>query len=184
MDSFCCLRSSDPRGRACRAPADTDAPCSNIPAGLHTALPVPRAGGGRPTGCLAGAAPTLPGRFPYVRPSAAVVAVRTTSTVGLASGPPGGRRAASTLDRATRTVCHMGQGRRQSSRRAYPGSDEGQTQGRSISPPARGPRLENPLQLCVEGPAAGLSKPGASGAVGPQHSGQEPGRARARDLVG
>lgn len=38
----------------------------------NTALPEPRDRGRGPTGCLADVAPTLPGRFPYVRPSAAV----------------------------------------------------------------------------------------------------------------
>lgn len=66
-------------------------------------------------------------KIPVRPPQRCRVAVRATSTVGLASGPPGGRRAASTLDRATRTVCHMGQGPRQSSRREYPGRDAGQT---------------------------------------------------------
>ena len=42
-----------------------------------------------------------------------------TSTVGLASGPPGGRRAASALNRATRSVCHRGAPRANRSPRAY-----------------------------------------------------------------
>lgn len=66
-------------------------------------------------------------KIPVRPPQRCRVAVRATSTVGLASGPPGGRRAASTLDRATPTVCHMGRGAGQSSRRQYPGSDVGQT---------------------------------------------------------
>lgn len=44
---------------------------------------------------------------------------RDDEYLGLASGPPGGRRAASALNRATWTVCHTGHDRRQSSRRAY-----------------------------------------------------------------
>jgi hypothetical protein len=68
-------------------------------------------------------------KIPVRPPQRCRVAVRATSTVGLASGPPGGRRAASTLDRATRTVCHTGHGGRQSSRREYPGGDVGQTGG-------------------------------------------------------
>ncbi len=66
-------------------------------------------------------------KIPVRPPQRCHLAVGATSTVGLASGPPGGRRAASTLDRATPTVCHMGQGPGQSSRRQYPGSDVGQT---------------------------------------------------------
>ncbi|EKX62939.1 hypothetical protein STRIP9103_06020 [Streptomyces ipomoeae 91-03] len=52
--------SSDPRGRACRAPADTDAPCSSFP--CLGARPFRSRGPGaeRPTGCLAGAAPHFP----------------------------------------------------------------------------------------------------------------------------
>ncbi len=68
-------------------------------------------------------------KIPVRPPQRCHLAVRATSTVGLASGPPGGRRAASTLDRATPTVCHMGQAPGQSSRRQYPGSDAGQTDG-------------------------------------------------------
>lgn len=45
-------------------------------------------GGRTPTERLAGAALALPGRFPYFHPSKGV-----TSTAGLASSPPGGRRA-------------------------------------------------------------------------------------------
>lgn len=78
--------------------------------------------GRTPTERLAGTPLTLPGRFPYVRSSAAQEADGATSTVGLASGPPGGRRAASALNRATRIVCHTGLQPGQSSRRGYPTS--------------------------------------------------------------
>ncbi len=47
--------------------------------------------------------------------------------MGLASGPPGGRRAASALDRATPLVCHTGHRGGQSGRREYPGGGGGQT---------------------------------------------------------
>lgn len=66
-------------------------------------------------------------KIPVRPPQRCHQAVRATSTVGLASGPPGGRRAASTLDRATPLVCHTAQRLRQSSRRDYPESDAGQT---------------------------------------------------------
>ncbi len=94
---------------------------------MHTALPETADRGPRahraPGRCRAHTSRKIP-----VRPSQCChQAVRTTSTVGLASGPPGGRRAASTLDRATPTVCHMGQAIRQSSRRHYPEGDVGQT---------------------------------------------------------
>lgn len=124
---------SDPRGRACRAPADTDVPCSNIPAGLTRPYQNRRPGAKGPPG--AWPAPRI--RFPEDSRTSAPTpfgAMRgTTSTVGLASGPPGGRRAASTLDRATPTVCHSGRGPGQSSGREYPGSDVGQTR----EPPVR-----------------------------------------------
>lgn len=66
-------------------------------------------------------------KIPVRPPQRCLAAVRATSTVGLAFGPPGGRRAASTLDRATPLVCHTGQGPGQSSRREYPERDVGQT---------------------------------------------------------
>lgn len=68
--------------------------------------------------------------------------------MGLASGPPGGRRAASTLDRATRTVCHMGRGGCQSGRREYPHGDVGQTQGRRPPSPTR----STPRRPCARPP--------------------------------
>lgn len=71
-------------------------------------------------------------KIPVRPPQRCLTAVRATSTVGLASGPPGGRRTASTLDRATPLVCHTGHGPGQSSRRQYPGSDAGQTRGRHV----------------------------------------------------
>lgn len=95
--------------------------------GMHTALPETADRGPRahraPGRCRAHTSRKIPVRPPQCCPRA----VRATSTVGLASGPPGGRRAASTLDRATRTVCHTAGGLRQSSRRDYPWSDVGQT---------------------------------------------------------
>ncbi|WP_313879471.1 ADP-ribosylglycohydrolase family protein [Streptomyces sp. FIT100] len=53
--------------------------------------------------------------------------------MGLASGPPGGRRAASALNRATRIVCHTGRWGRQSGRRDYPGGVACQTAARGTS---------------------------------------------------
>ena len=69
-------------------------------------------------------------KIPVRPPQRCHMAVRATSTVGLASRPPGGRRAASTLDRATPLVCHTGRGPGQSSRRPYPVSDADQTRVR------------------------------------------------------
>lgn len=63
-------------------------------------------------------------------------AVGATSTVGLASGPPGGRRTASALNRATPTVCHTRHAGGQSSGKAYPAGDGGQTRGHAEPPPA------------------------------------------------
>ena len=101
---------------------------------MHTALPETADRGPRahraPGRCRAHTSRKIPVRPPQCCPRA----VRATSTVGLASGPPGGRRAASTLDRATRTVCHTAGGLRQSSRRDYPWSDVGQT---GVGPAAR-----------------------------------------------
>ena len=120
-------------------------------------------------------------KIPVRPPQRCHMTVRATSTVGLASRPPGGRRAASTLDRATPLVCHTGQGPGQSSRRQYPGSDAGQTQ-RSRSPRRRRsgmrgtPRRAPPRAARPAAPRPGLRR-------GPLHR-----RARRpqaiRDLVG
>lgn len=136
---------SDPRGRVCRALTDTDVPHETFPAGKHG--PSGTASRGRKPHRVPGRRCTDTSRKIPVRPSQRCLrAVGTTSTVGLASGPPGGRRAASTLDRATRTVCHMGRGPGQSSRRQYPEGDERQTDGPAQLPadrPARYPAVRN-----------------------------------------
>lgn len=119
-------RPSDPRGRVCRAPADTDAPCSSIP--CRETRPFRNRRPGAEAHRVPGQWRTDTSRKIPVRPlQRCRKAVGATSTVGLASGPPGGRRAASTLDRATPLVCHTGRDPRQSSRREYPGRDAGQT---------------------------------------------------------
>src|SRR5690606_36526678 len=121
------VRPSDPRGRACRTPADTDVPCSNIPAGLTRPYQNRGPGADGPPGAWPAPRPRFPEDSRTSAPTPSGALHGTTSTVGLASGPPGGRRAASTLDRATRTVCHSGSRPGQSNRGEYPGGDVGQT---------------------------------------------------------
>lgn len=99
-------------------------------------------------------------KIPVRPPQRCQLAVRATSTVGLAFGPPGGRRATSTLDRATPTVCHMGHCPGQSSRRQYPERDAGQTHARHAAPP--GPRRRPVTAPSPSGaPAPGRCTPGS-----------------------
>lgn len=107
-------------------------------------------------------------KIPVRPPQRCHQAVRATSTVGLASGPPGGRRAASTLDRATRTVCHMGHTLRQSSRREYPGSDVGQTRRTSCAACASSPEGTGPgrgVRTAPDAVAAGRRLTGGPSAL-------------------
>lgn len=64
--------------------------------------------------------------------------------MGLASGPPDGRRAASALNRATPTVCHTGRRGGQSGRREYPRRHGDQTRGATRPSPAAGRRRRGP----------------------------------------
>ena len=132
VGSWSSPRSSDPRGRACRTPSTqmshTDIPCRGG-AVRRTANR-----GRTPTGCLAGAPLTLPGRFPYVRPSAAVRQLgRRVLWDSLPVLPAGGAQHRHSTEQP-RLVCHTGQAPGQSGG-ILPPVAAGQTRARSGSMP-------------------------------------------------